>query len=361
MPRAFSLPIEPNWQGLINCLTRSEPPDRVYHIELYLDAENQDAVCREFGVLDGLDADDPHFRLRRYAEIQRFLGYDYVVCGQDSPDLAFHHVVTADTADLARSAGRAYMEEHRGPITSWAEFEAFPWPDPEAMTYHDLEWFAENLPEGMCVIGGQTGHYCEWLTWLMGYESLCYALYDARDLVQAIYDRLLTYFDVTLRRILSYDRVRAVWGSDDMGFNTGTLISPADMRTFVLPGHKALAALAHEAGRPYLLHSCGNLRQIMPDLLDDVQIDAKHSFEDNIESVIDTHAEYGDRMACLGGIDMDFLCRADEESVRERVRRTLDACQPRGRYCLGTGNTVANYVPMRNYLAMLDEGRRYRL
>jgi len=57
---------------------------------------------------------------------------------------------------------------------------------------------------------------------------------------------------------------------------------------------------------------------------------------------------------------MDFICRADEQAVRERVRRTLDACQPRGRYCLGTGNTVANYVPMRNYLAMLDEGRRYR-
>jgi uroporphyrinogen decarboxylase len=132
------------------------------------------------------------------------------------------------------------------------------------------------------------------------------------------------------------------------------------MRAFVLPGHKMCATLTHEAGLPYLLHSCGNLRQITPDLLDDVQVDAKHSYEDTIESVIDAHAEYGHRMACLGGIDMDFLCRADEAAVRERVRHTLDALQHKGRYCLGTGNTVANYVPMRNYLAMLDEGRRYR-
>ena len=359
MVKQFSVPIEPNWQGFIDCITRSETPDRVYNIELYLDAENNDYVAREFDLLEGLDEDDPHFRLAKYMRIQQFLGYDYVVCGQDDPDISLTHVFTADTADLARSGGRAYMEEHRGPITNWREFEAFPWPDPEKMTYRALEWYQEHLPEGMCVIGGQTGHFCEWLTWLMGYETLCYALYDQRDLVQAIYDRLLTYFDVTLRKILTYDRVKAVWGSDDMGFNSGTLISPADMRAFVLPGHRRCAELTHQAGLPYLLHSCGNLRQILPDLLDDVQVDGKHSFEDTIESVIDAHAEYGHRMACLGGIDMDFLCRADETAVRERVRRTLDALQHKGRYCLGTGNTVANYVPMRNYLAMLDEGRRY--
>ena len=32
---------------------------------------------------------------------------------------------------------------------------------------------------------------------------------------------------------------------------------------------------------------------------------------------------------------------------------------PGGGYCLGTGNSVANYIPLANYLAMLDEGRRY--
>jgi len=42
-----------------------------------------------------------------------------------------------------------------------------------------------------------------------------------------------------------------------------------------------------------------------------------------------------------------------------RVRETLAVCQPGGGYCLGTGNSVANYVPVENYLAMLDEGRKF--
>ena len=68
---------------------------------------------------------------------------------------------------------------------------------------------------------------------------------------------------------------------------------------------------------------------------------------------------WGVSIALLGGLDVDFLCRASPAAVRARVRATLDACQPGGGYCLGTGNSVANYVPLENYLAMLDEGRRY--
>ena len=56
---------------------------------------------------------------------------------------------------------------------------------------------------------------------------------------------------------------------------------------------------------------------------------------------------------------MDFLCRASGEQVRQRVRDTLESCLPGGGYCLGTGNSVANYIPLDNYLAMLDEGRKF--
>jgi uroporphyrinogen decarboxylase len=68
---------------------------------------------------------------------------------------------------------------------------------------------------------------------------------------------------------------------------------------------------------------------------------------------------YGKKIALLGGLDVDFLCRADAPAIRHRVQDTLDVCQPGGGYCLGTGNTVANYIPVDNYLAMLDEGRLY--
>ena len=44
-----------------------------------------------------------------------------------------------------------------------------------------------------------------------------------------------------------------------MGFRTATLVSPAALRRYVLPWHKRFAAMTHATGRPYFLHSCGNL------------------------------------------------------------------------------------------------------
>ena len=358
----FVLDITPDWPALVRCIQRQGTPHRVHNIELFLDAEVQDAICQRFALLDGLDAEDPYYLLQRQIWIQRFLGYDYVRCSVEGLEVPLNRMTIDDTAALRRKGGRNYMDEHRGPITNWEEFESYPWPDPAAVSTRALTWYEDNLPEDMCVIGsGGFAHFAEYLTWLMGYETLCYALYDQRDLVQAISERLIEIFRVVLAQMLQFERVKIVWGSDDMGFKTGTLISPDDLREFVLPGHRLMAEMSHAAGRPYLLHSCGNLKTIMEDLLTDVQIDALHSFEDTIVTVTAMKQQYGDRVALLGGIDVDFMCRATEEQVRARVRNTLDVCMPGGGYCLGTGNSVANYIPVDNYLAMLDEGRRYTM
>jgi uroporphyrinogen decarboxylase len=311
-------------------------------------------------VLDGLDESDPYFQQKRTAALQSFLGYDYVRCSIEDIEWPLHWLVTADSADLQRQAGRAFVDEHTGPITNWEEFERFEWPDPRSGSTRSLEWYEEHLPEHMCVIGsGGLAHFAEYVTWLMGYETLCLSLYDQRDLVAAISKRLMEYYEVFLERLLRFDRVKLIWGSDDMGYRSGTLISPADLREFALPGHKMMAEMSHNTGRPYILHSCGNIALIMDDLINDVKIDAKHSFEDTIETVVEANELYGDRIAVLGGIDVDFLCRASETQVRKRVRDTLEVCMPGGGYCLGTGNSVANYIPTENYIAMLDEGRLY--
>ena len=355
----FAVDVEPNWQALRDCILRTGTPERVHHIELFLDGEIQQEICRRYGIMDGLDPDDEFISQKRLTRVQRFLGYDYVRQGLDDFLMPLKRSSVDDVAGLSRDGGRSYMEEHEGPITNWEEFEAYPWPDSDACSTRSLEWYEQNLPEGMCIIGGGGfGHFAEHLAWLMGYETLCYALYDQRDLVKAISDRLIESQQAVLRRILQFDRVKLIWGSDDMGFRTATLISPDDLREFVLPGHRLMAQMSHEAGRPYLLHSCGHLTAVMEDLIEDVRIDARHSFEDNIEPVTDACARYGHRIAMLGGIDVDFLCRADEQSIRRRVRRTLEQCMPGGGYCLGSGNSVANYIPVDNYLAMVDEGRR---
>ncbi len=354
----FSVPVKPDRDEFLSCLSRTYRGGRVHPIEIYLDKEIQDDLVARYGISAGIRDDDPHRGLKLQLALQRFLGYDYVLASVGNLAFDFSWDNAADSSALGKEGGRNFINESRGPVTSWEEFERYPWPDLSAARTDDLEWYERNLPDDMCLLGGLTGHIAEEITFFMGYETLCIALYEEPDLVKAILEKVTALHTRYTELLLQFGRVAAVWGTDDMGFKTGPLISPDQLREYVFPTHKKLAGMAHDAGRLYLLHSCGKLDLVMDDLIDDVGIDAKHSFEDTIEDVADAKDRYGDRICLLGGIDMDFLCRSDEEAVRLRVRKTLDRCGVNG-YCLGTGNSVANYVPVPNYLAMLDEGRRY--
>ena len=99
----------------------------------------------------------------------------------------------------------------------------------------------------------------------------------------------------------------------------------------------------------------------MEDLIDEVGIQAKHSFEDAILPVEQFQARYGDRIGVLGGMDINRLAQDSEKDVREHARFLLETCGGRGRYALGSGSSIPSYIPPANYLAMLDEAVGFRL
>lgn len=361
----FGNDVMPDCDALVEqVLLRKGTPRRVHHMELFHDADCENAIIQRFDlhVPKCSDTWDEHARrLLRTMTVNRFLGLDYVPCQVGGLDLVLHWDQVEDTAaplNGSVSGTRGWVDEHKGPITSWEEFEKYPWPDVRNVNTDALEKLAALLPEGMG-IAGRGGHWCENLVWLMGYETLCYALYDDRELVLAIREKIDAMEVAVAEALLSIPQVKFMWASDDLGFRTGLLISPNDTRELVLSGHQKIANMWHDAGRPYVLHACGKRTDIIRDLIETTCIDAIHSFEDTIEQVTDAKRQYGAELSVIGGMDLDFMCRSDEKSIRQRVRETLDVCQSGGGYALGTGNTVANYIPIENYLAMVDEGRAW--
>lgn len=356
-------PVQPDVQELLAVIRRTARPRRVHHLELFLDPEIKEAVCRRFDLAAGLNPADPVYPLEADIRVHRFLGYDAFrvpVIRKDAFPLP--QIVTGDTAAGAQTRGeRAWVEEHAGPIRGWEDFASYPWPKPAEIDLRPLEWMEKNLPDGMGCYD-LTAHILEVVTFLLGYESLCYLIYDDPPLVDAVCRKVGEFYLDYTRLLCDFRCVALIWGSDDMGYRSSTMVPPSFLREKILPWHRRCAEAAHRKDKPYLLHACGNLEQIMEDLIRDVGIDGRHSYEDAILPVTEAFRRYGERVAVLGGIDMDFLCRSTEKAVRARARATLDACfrpaAARG-YCLGTGNTVANYLPLDNYLAMLDEGRRY--
>lgn len=356
-PSIFPNPA-PDFERLRKVVLRQGLPDRVPFVELFADREIMEAVlgC----CLPDLDRHDRPAVEKHLDGLVRFnylMGYDHVTVDAFI-DMPKHKLEGYDTAALKRDR-RTWDNEATGPIQSWQDFETYPWPKPEDIDYYKLEYVSRILPGGMKMIylgpGGQFVNLSE----LLGLTALGYWLVDDPALVQAVAEKVGNLLVSMYSTVVEMPGVGAVWLGDDLGFKTSTLISPRHLRQYIFPWHKKLAQIAHAHNLPFLLHSCGNLSRVMDDLIDVVGIDAKHSYEDVILTVSQAKQLYGSRVALLGGIDMDFLCRATPDQVREYTRRVLEACMPGGGYALGTGNSVANYIPLENYLAMLEVGRDF--
>jgi len=329
----------PDFENILKVLRR-EAPSRPTLFEFFMNERFYHTVAP--GAADELAGErwaDQRLMIRAFANA----GFDYVtVIGSD---FAFACGEVHQLASRSQNEGAV--------ITDRASFESYAWPEPEEFPTARLDELAPHLPDGMKIITQGPCGVLENVTFLVGFENLCYLLADdpglAHDIFDAVGSRLVRYYEMVLR----HDAVGAVIGNDDWGFKTQPMLSPADMRRFVLPWHKRIVAAAHAAGRPAILHSCGNLADLMDDIIDEIGYDAKHSYEDTIQPVEDAYEQYHDRIAILGGIGLDFVIRADPQAVHDRAAAMLDRTAARGAYALGTGNSVPEYVPDKNYLALI--------
>lgn len=348
---------KPNYDLLHRALTRQGELERVPVLEMLVDREN---IATIMGVDLGnepLDQIEETRFTQMFVDMWLQLGADAIAM-RPIYTLPFGHEMGEDTATLNRGQ-REWRTAEAGLIKTWEDFENYPWPDPKDYDYSQIELAGKLIPPGMRIFGYIRG-VMEPTMWIMSYDRFAMALYDDPELVEAVSSKVAEIHIPMAKTILDMDFVAGLWGSDDMGFKTGPLAAPKHLRQYIFPHHKRLADLAHKQGKLYLLHSCGQLEAVMDDLIDNVKIDARHSYEDVIIPVGQFKKKYGHRVGVVGGIDVGVLAGSTEDDVRAYTRRVLDQCMPGGGYVLGSGNSIANYVPVKNFLAMVDEGHRWR-
>jgi uroporphyrinogen decarboxylase len=351
----------PDFSRLVRTLRGAERPPQAPLVELFLDGEILQALHQRFMEKPWvpLSASRAQYVQQGIALYWR-LGFDYVPINHwhnflNQPQLDM--VKTQDTAALSRGE-RGYVMTGHGRVRSWDDFERIPW-DRIVPDYSVYELAIPYLPEGMKIVT-ETTFFQNMVDVLFGYDGLCTLLYDAPDLVEAAFERWGRITLDLFETVMAWDEVGAVFHADDLGFKTNTLVSREVLRHYYYPWMKRFVDVAHRHGKMFWLHCCGNVyaNGTIDDLLGELGIDAFHSFQDTILPVSQFVARYRDRVAALGGVDMHLLCTLPEPDLRRYVRTILERGVPSGRYACGSGNSVANYVPLDNYLVLLEEVRR---
>jgi len=328
----------PDFTNLLKVLKR-EKPNRPTLFEFFLNQRLYKCLAGEdiYSMKDKLAGD------RVLIHAFKNAGYDYA-----SILVSDFHFPKGE-----RHIGKSISQNEGALITNRESFEKYVWPNADSFDYSALLELKHELPEGMKLIVWGPSGVLENVTELVGFENLCFMIYENPELVQEIFNevgsRLLRYYEICA----PFETVGALISNDDWGYNSQTMLKPSDMRKYVFPWHKKIVAAIHASGKPAILHSCGNLSEVMDDIIDDMKYDGKHSYQDIIIPVEEAYEKWGSRIAILGGIDVNYICTSSEEDITNRSASMLQRASSRGGYALGTGNSVPEYVPDEKYFAMI--------
>lgn len=355
---------QPDINHFINVVKGIEMPKKVLNGELKIDDDLLRELCEKVFNRTWVNRQKKDLEKRaqywdNVIHVHYHLGYDFVRVGRAITFPTKGRLIE-DTSDLSGD-DRVWSEEGEGAIVDFATFESYPWPKADEVDIWDYEYVSENLPEGMgMMVGPSQGILEVVVNSLLGFTGLSYMLYDDPDLVKAVFERTGELLYKVYERVVATTKCTGFFQGDDMGYNSGLMFSDKLLRKYVLPWHQSLVNLAHKNDLIYILHSCGNLRKIGQDIID-MNVDVKHSYEENGYSVNDYKSDYGDKITIMGGVDVDRLSRYNTEELKTYCTSILDHCMENGRYIYGSGNSVTNYVSIKNYFTMLEVGMNYKI
>lgn len=253
-----------------------------------------------------------------------------------------------------------------GPIQTRDDFNKYPFEDIPRIfweTYEPrLQSIRRMMPAGMKAYGGCGYGIFETAQDLVGYESLCTMQYLDPELFADLFQKIGELYETLWSRMVDeFDDLFVFYRmGDDLGHRTSTMLEPDTIRHFILPQQQKVIDIVHRKNKKFLLHSCGNIMSIMPDILK-MGIDAKHSNEDQI-CLFDVWIDnYADKIGLFGGFDMNYLILNPYDQVYNKVLEEGTRFREKANgYGLGSGNSIPDYMQVEGFYAMVDAVKEIR-
>ena len=193
---------------------------------------------------------------------------------------------------------------------------------------------------------------------LRGMENILMDMLLDEKKAFALYESIEEHISAVLDEALEHD-FEALYIGDDWGQQQGLIMGPECFRKYIKPGMSRLMDKAKRKGKTVVLHSCGDLREIMGDLID-MGVDVYNTVQPEIYDLKELKREYGRDITFYGGIStQQFLPFAGASEVRDMTLRVLDIMAKDGGYILSPTHAVTPDIPPENILAMIEASKEF--
>lgn len=242
------------------------------------------------------------------------------------------------------------------------EIDSYPWECYTNLEHYDYDRYALECrrfhEEGYAVYGGPWAPISFWAMDLMGMDTFLMAMYDNPSLVERLLSHISGFYYEQARIMFEKGQgfTDIFFMGDDYGMQSCPLMHPRLWRRFIAPHLERLWGLAKSFGLKVQLHSCGSIRELVPDfidrgvdVLDPIQVKAKGMTPEDLKE------QFGNKLAFHGSMDtQETLPFGTPEDVRREVIHRLRTLAPGGGFILSPSQHLLTEIPLENIVTLYD-------
>ena len=240
------------------------------------------------------------------------------------------------------------------PMAGMRDLDTYPWPDPHDPDLLDDARKAIVADQGTHFVAPNFGMCLFERAWsLCGFDETLMNLLDDDGWMEDLLDRITDIQTDLARRFVALGVDGGYFG-DDYGAQRGMLFSPDVWRRLFKPRMARLFAVFRDAGLPVILHSDGDIWDILPDLVE-IGLSCLNPVQPEVLESRRLQREFGDRLAFYGGISTQtVLPFGTPGEVVVATHRCIDELAPGGTgLILGPSHRMQSDIPAANVEAML--------
>lgn len=248
------------------------------------------------------------------------------------------------------------------------DLEHFPWPDPnDPARVEGLEEKCRKLYENtdLAIVGRFNNSIFEQAFMLRGYERFLMDTAINVEFACELMDRLteiaMVLLEVGVKQAGKHIQILRLAG-DDMGHQSGTILSPNKFRTLIKPRFTRLYRQAKSLLAQYnpqaklMAHTDGDIYALIPDYIE-MGLDVLNPVQPRVSNMDHSRLkkEFGDRLSFHGGIDIQHLMPfGSVGDIKRQAMLTMRNLGTGGGYILAPTHYLLPDVPPENILALRD-------
>jgi uroporphyrinogen decarboxylase len=241
-----------------------------------------------------------------------------------------------------------YLHYGEGKIKSVEDCEKIQLPDPyDDNFYIEAAKFAKEKGDYAALLICRAGFYPAMAS--MGFENFCLSLYLNRPFVEEVIDLYFNWAKAVAERVSSLGFDIFVT-TDDLASKNGLFVSPDVFQDLFIP---RLNKIKKKLSIPWLMHSDGDIMDIIPDIIN-LGVAGLHPFEKDAINIKDVKNKFGDKICIWGNLDLNLLALASPEEVEKEVYYLIENIGTNGAFVLTSGNSITSYCKIENIIRMSE-------